>query len=134
VAHPERYQGFSRDPSIVRRWRDAGGYIQVNYGSFAGRYGTEAQDAAFGILEGGDADYLASDFHGHSRLRIYRKEAWAVIEERGGQWILEALCRSNPSRLIEGQEPLPVPPLPASGHLERLRTKMRRTARRLGGG
>jgi protein-tyrosine phosphatase len=130
VAHPERYVGLANDPFIVRRWRDAGAYVQVNYGSFVGRYGAEAREAAFTLLEHGLADYLATDFHGNPNLRLYRKEAWTALERRQGRWILEALCRTNPSRMIDGHEPLPVPPLPESGRLiDRLRGAVRRPGR-----
>jgi protein-tyrosine phosphatase len=130
VAHPERYASLGDDPFIVQRWRDAGAYIQINYGSFVGRYGAEAREAAFTLLEHGLADYLATDFHGNPNLRLYRKEAWKVLEQRNGRWILDALCRTNPSRMIEGHDPLPVPPLPESGRLiDRLRGAVRRVGR-----
>ena len=66
VAHPERYMGVPDNPDILRRWKDAGACLQVNYGSFVGRYGSAPQEIAYRIVEGGLADYLASDFHGHA--------------------------------------------------------------------
>ena len=127
IAHPERYAGVVETPSILRRWKAAGALLQVNYGSFVGRYGASAQQAAFAILEHGLADYLASDFHGHAGLGIYRKEAWKALEARGSVEILETLCRTNPSRLIEGLAPIPVTPLPAApGLLGRIRGMMKK--------
>jgi protein-tyrosine phosphatase len=122
IAHPERYSGVPESPGILRRWKAAGAYLQVNYGSLVGRYGAAARELAFLVLEKGLADYLASDFHGRSGLKIYKQEAWDVLESRDATEILQTLCRANPSRLIEGLEPLPVLPLSgAPGLFGRLR-------------
>ena len=130
IAHPERYTGMSENKAMVQHWRDAGAYLQVNYGSFLGRYGAAAQTVAFEILEAGHADYLASDFHGHASLKIYKDEAWELLKEREPGDLLETLCRANPSRLIEDLEPLPVAPLlPAPGIIGRLRGAIRRRDR-----
>ena len=131
IAHPERYMGVPDNPDILRKWKDAGAYLQVNYGSFAGRYGAAPQDIAYRIVEAGMADYLSSDFHGHSGLKIYKREAWEALESRDNTGTLETLCRVNATRLMEGLEPLPVTPLPgASRLLERIRGMVRRKGRR----
>jgi len=122
VAHPERYANILRQPGVVRSWRDAGAFLQVNYGSFVGRYGSEARDMAFRLLESGLVDYLASDFHGKSSLKIYCAEAHEALRRRAPAGLLDTLTRVNPSRLLEGLDPLPAAPLPqASNFLERLR-------------
>jgi len=126
VAHPERYVGVLDQPDILHRWKDAGAYLQVNYGSFVGRYGTAPQSVAYQILEAGLADYLSSDFHGHSQLKLYKREAWDALGAGSVTELLETLCRANPSRLIEGLEPLPAGPLPATSRIfKRLRGMMR---------
>ena len=122
IAHPERYSGMIRKTELPRQWKEAGALLQVNYGSLVGRYGSEAQAVAWRLIEGGQADYLASDFHGQSRLRIYKKEAWTELEERGGEEALDLLCRVNPARILEDLEPLTVPSVSApSSLLQRLR-------------
>ena len=122
IAHPERYAGMIRKTELAHQWKEAGALLQVNYGSLVGRYGSDAQAVAWRLIEGGQADYLASDFHGQSRLRIYKKEAWAKLEERGGEEALDLLCRVNPSRIFHDLEPLTVPPVSApSSLLQRLR-------------
>lgn len=112
IAHPERYAGMLRTFGLAGRWRESGAYLQINYGSLVGRYGGEAQVLAFRLLKQGWVDYLASDFHGHPTLEIYQKEAWAELEERDALDVAELLCRTNPARLLDDREPLPVPPLP----------------------
>ncbi len=129
VAHPERYAGMMHSPDLAARWRDAGAYLQVNYGSLVGRYGHDAQIVAFRLLEGGLVSFLASDFHGQSSMKIYKTEAWAALEERGAQEALERLGRTNPSRLLDDDEPLPVPCVrPDSTLLGRLRGAILREA------
>jgi len=134
VAHPERYGHMLHKPDLPAQWRDAGAFLQVNYGSVVGRYGSEAQTVAFRILEGGLADYMASDFHGQSELKIYKKEAWAVIEERGAAESLQTLCRVNPSRMLDDLEPIPAGSLPPDRHiLARLKGMIHRRDRRFEG-
>jgi protein-tyrosine phosphatase len=113
VAHPERYQGISGAIGVAGQWRDAGASLQVNYGSLVGRYGAEAQSVAIRLLRRGWVDYLASDFHGHASLKVYKDEAWAALAEYGADEVLTYLCRTNPGRLIEDEPPLPVPILPS---------------------
>ncbi len=127
VAHPERYAGLGENGAMLRHWREAGAFLQVNYGSLVGRYGSAVQTVAVEIVEAGLADYLASDFHAHGSLKIYKDEAWTALAGRAPDDLLETLCRANPGRLMEGLEPLPVLPLhPVPGIIDRIRGAMRR--------
>jgi len=119
IAHPERYSGMSRKLELTTQWKEEGALLQVNFGSLVGRYGSEARSVAWRLLETGQADYLATDFHGHSRLKIYKKEAWSEVESRGGSEALDLLCRVNPSRILEDLEPLAVPEVSAPASLLR---------------
>ncbi len=135
IAHPERYADVPDNPGILSRWKSVGALLQVNYGSLSGRYGTAAEELSFRILEWGMADYLSSDFHGRSGLRIYRQEAWDALAERDNGAVLDTLCRINPSRLIDGLDPLPAPPLASEPRLLRkLRGMIRRRGERVRGG
>lgn len=128
VAHPERYMGMRGQLEITERWRAAGAFLQVNYGSLDGRYGEEAREVALLLLERGLVDYMASDFHGRPGLKIYKDEAWAVLQERDADETLDLLCRVNPGRILEDLEPLPVPALPPPSKLfDRIRGMMRRS-------
>jgi protein-tyrosine phosphatase len=112
VAHPERYSGMGQSIDLAAQWRDAGAYLQVNYGSLVGRYGAAAQTVADRLLRRGWVDYLASDFHGHPRLKIYRTEAAVALEELGAEEVITHLCRTNPARVLSDEEPLTAPVLP----------------------
>jgi protein-tyrosine phosphatase len=111
VAHPERYIGI--DLALAEQWRAVGAYLQVNYGSLAGRYGTDARAFAFRLLRRGWADYLSSDFHGRPDRKIYRREAAERLRDLGAEESLSHLSLTNPGRVFEDELPLPVPSLPA---------------------
>lgn len=128
VAHPERYHGMGPSIHLAAQWRQVGAYLQVNFGSLTGRYGAEAQATAYRLLRRGWADYMASDFHGHARLKLYKEEAWEALEALGAEEGLNYLCRTNPGRVLADETPLPVPPLPVErGFWARLRGMLQRT-------
>ncbi len=112
VAHPERYRDVATQLDTVAKWKEAGASLQVNYGSFVGRYGSEARSSAFRMLRRGWADYLSTDFHGQASMRLYKQEAWTVLEELGARDALTMLCVTNPGRLLRNEPPLAVEPLP----------------------
>jgi protein-tyrosine phosphatase len=117
VAHPERYRyPEGADPlEILRRWRDLGAALQVNLGSLTGYYdrGGEMQRLAWRILEEGLAHVLSSDDHGEGRPQTYHREIAARLEARGGAEQAELLLVENPARVLRGESPLEVAPLPA---------------------
>jgi protein-tyrosine phosphatase len=110
IAHPERYVGFAPDYSLAEQWRRQGGYLQVNGASLLGKYGPQARALAFGLLERGWVDYLGSDYHarGNPAVRAYCE----LLIELGGGEQAQLLTRTNPSRILLNELPLPVPPLP----------------------
>ncbi len=109
IAHPERYIGIDRSLDVVRQWRDVGARLQVNYGSVFGRYGAGPKLIASHMLKRGWADYLASDFHAQSQSKIYFKGISVRLESVGASEALKSLCMTNPSRILRGEDPLPVP-------------------------
>jgi len=111
IAHPERYIGI--DLSLAHQWRAVGAYLQVNYGSLVGRYGSEARVLAFRLLRRGWVDYFSSDFHGRPDRKIYRREAAERLRDLDADVLLAHLSVTNPGRVFEDQTPLPVPSLPA---------------------
>ncbi len=111
LAHPERYSGISQDLDCARAWRSAGAYLQVNHGSFAGRYGPEPRGVASELVARGWADYLSSDFHARAHLDIHLKDAEGFFAGHDGREQFGLLTVTNPGRVMQDQTPLPVPPL-----------------------
>lgn len=113
LAHPERYRGVGRRmDDAVPAWREAGAALLVNAASLVGGHGGEARAAAVALLRRGWIDALASDYHARGRL------PWAPALEVLGR--LDAgeqarlLTETNPRRILEGERPLPVPPVESS--------------------
>ena len=126
IAHPERYRGYGHDLVLVERWRHEGAFLQVNYGSLAGRYGPEAKSLALRMLERGWVDCLATDFHGRSYLRLYIDAAHQLFERLDAQRAWELLTQINPGRICRGEDPLSVPPVEGSrGLVNRIRSLFR---------
>ena len=113
IAHPERYIGMDRELDLAGRWRSVGAYLQVNYGSLDGRYGSDARSTAMRLLRRGWVDYLASDFHGRPDRKIYESEARERLHDLGAAEALGHLALTNPARIFRDELPLPVAPLPA---------------------
>lgn len=109
VAHPERYRGLGPELGLVGEWRQAGAFLQGNYGSLLGRYGREARSKACLLLEKGWLDILASDFHGRPGLVPEVAEARGLFHEWGATEVFSLLGRVNPARVLGGDQPLPVP-------------------------
>lgn len=63
VAHAERYEFVQDAPEIVWNWKKIGCEIQVNKGSFLGRFGTRARKTAFELLNHNLVTAVASDAH-----------------------------------------------------------------------
>ncbi|CAN5675400.1 tyrosine protein phosphatase [soil metagenome] len=120
IAHPERYVGMAPNSGLPVEWRRAGALLQINAGSVTGRYGPHARETALGLLERGLADYLCSDFH--ARGRPSTRHALELLAELGAEDQGELLVGVNPRRLLEGDQPVPVPALPRqTGLMQRLR-------------
>lgn len=124
IAHPERYSGVDQRLEIVAEWRRCGGILQVNVGSLAGRYGEEARLRAEALLQRGWVDLLASDYHTREKLMI--RVAYSRLKEMGAEEQAQLLLMTNPRRLLEGNDPVPVRPCMAQRSLwERLRKVFR---------
>jgi protein-tyrosine phosphatase len=107
IAHPERYAGLASELDTAAAWKQNGALLQVNGGSLLGRYGQEPRRLAFELLERGWVDYLCSDYHarGAALVADYR----ALLEGNEALEQAYTLMETNPSRLLDGLKPLPVP-------------------------
>jgi protein-tyrosine phosphatase len=110
LAHPERYAGLTPDLSLAERWRESGALLQVTGGSLLGRYGSQARKYAMVLLERGWVDYLSSDYHARGFPQVGKSRELLVELGAGEQAAL--LTEINPARILTGEPPLPVPPVP----------------------
>lgn len=122
VAHPERY--FGATPEQVAAWRRAGAVMQLDVQALKGSGRTHL--AAMALLQEGLIDVFSSDNHGDTRS-LAMGRAW--LDAHASDEHVELLTRANAGRLLAGEPPFPVPPLPrrrrSGGVLGRLRKLMR---------
>jgi protein-tyrosine phosphatase len=109
IAHPERYYGMVNAIELAGAWRAAGAYLQVNNGSLIGRYGPDARHMSFELLRHGWVDYLSSDYHARGPTLV--GQCWSLLETLDAREQAFTLMKINPSRMLEGNPPLPVQPL-----------------------
>jgi protein-tyrosine phosphatase len=106
VAHPERYENIDPQMSVLREWKKAGAFLQLNAGSLMGAYGVRVERNAWKLLHAGLADYVCSDYH--ARGICLSMSAAERLIARGGAAQLKTLAQYNGDRLIEGLDPTPV--------------------------
>lgn len=120
LAHPERYFGCT--VALVREWRALGVVIQTDASVLMGR--GVPSELARELLALGLIDILASDNHGDHRTLATAYE-WLV--EHGASEQLELLTQGNAERVLDDEDPMPVPPLPSmNGAFAKLRKLFRR--------
>ncbi len=117
IAHPERYRGMPERIRLAEVWRNEGAILQVNYGSLVGRYGSQVRGLAFRLLERGWVDCLSTDFHARPHLELHVGPAEDVLVARGAEEQFALLAATNPRRVLDGKDPLPVPSLPPDRRL-----------------
>ncbi|MBX3173885.1 MAG: hypothetical protein KF709_05700 [Gemmatimonadaceae bacterium] len=110
VAHPERYRNLDAGLERLRRLRDAGAYFQLNATSLIGRHGEQPARVARRLLELGWGEYLSSDYHARGIPGVAK--ALANLREWGGAAQALRMSEENPARMLAGESPEPVSPLP----------------------
>jgi protein-tyrosine phosphatase len=107
LAHPERYWGCT--VAKVQGWKRAGAVIQMDTAGLLGR--GRISKISRELLEQGLVDLFASDTHGDSRTLASARD-WLL--EVSTSEHAELLTRTNARRVLDGEPPLAVPPLPAA--------------------
>lgn len=108
VAHPERYRNLD-SLAPLGEFLAAGALLQVNAGSLIGDYGSKAQERAREILGNGLASFVCSDYH--ARGEPHNAAFARLLGDAGFGEQANLLLSVNPGRMLDGQMPLPVPPM-----------------------
>jgi len=113
LAHPERYAyAWSSSPvDEIRRWRDAGAYLQVNGGSLQGNYTQAALILGQQLVLDDLVTIIASDNHGNARpenpSQIFSTLVGLVGPDRAGALMGERPARIRGGRPLEGAPVVP---------------------------
>ncbi|MFI5245200.1 MAG: tyrosine-protein phosphatase [Gemmatimonadales bacterium] len=111
IAHPERYRNLDPTLAELARFREAGAFLAMNAGSLFGNYGKIAAGHARRMLQAGEADYVASDYHARGEPGL--QKFVQALGDAGFSEQAELLATINPGRLLAGEPPLRVPPIKA---------------------
>lgn len=99
VAHAERYEFIQDRPQIAYQWRLSGCVIQVNKGSFQGRFGRKAQRIAYRMLKHNLVSVVASDAHSPFQRTPYMLDAYEEVCEEYSKRCTDLVFKHNPERI-----------------------------------
>ena len=115
ITHPERNLILGRQPERMAEWLRAGARVQITASSLTGRFGQQAERAAFWLLDHHWVHFIATDAHNTDSRPPQLQPAFALVAERYGTPTAERLCISNPRAAFYG-EPLGEQPELAEPH------------------
>jgi protein-tyrosine phosphatase len=108
ISHAERIAPFIAQHQTLLMWLDHSAHVQITASSLLGDFGSEVQRIAWHFLTSGWVTLVATDSHDMNARRPRMRAAF----ERISTWLSEGLsrlvCIENPSRVINGQNILPV--------------------------
>lgn len=112
VAHAERYEFVQDNPHIAYLWQKKGYAVQVNKGSFEGKFGNQPRKAAYRMMSHNLISAVASDAHGYERRTPYMKDIYEELSEDRTKKYMDMLFIENPMRIcnnkpVERLEPIP---------------------------
>jgi protein-tyrosine phosphatase len=98
-AHPERCLALQSAPRLLGDARAGGALLQTVASSLAGRWGSRIALAAWGLLDAGVIDLLASDSHS-PRATANLQRAVDLVRDRYGADALEELVERRPAEML----------------------------------
>ena len=103
IAHAERYDFIQNNLYIVQEWVKKGYILQVNKGSFVGRFGRRAEKLAYEFLKKGFVSVIASDAHSPVRRTPHMLDAYEHLRKICPERELDVLFRENPERICNNR-------------------------------
>lgn len=114
IAHPERYDCVQDNPHVAYVWRKKGYGVQVNKGSFEGRFGNAVRKTAYRMLSHNMISVVASDAHGHSHRTPYMKSIYEELCSERTKEYIDVLFRENPMQICANKPLVKMEPIPFS--------------------
>ena len=88
----------------IREFTEAGCWLQLTAGSLAGRFGAQAEQTAFKLIDDGWNCLAATDAHNQEHRPPLLSEGREALRQRYGDTIAQAMVFDKPAR-IWGLEP-----------------------------
>ena len=111
IAHPERYKFVQRDPNLVYEWRIKGYPIQINKGSFRGKFGTRAKETAYLLMDHHLVSVVASDAHSANFRTPHMKKVFEELSMSYPDEYLDMVFEDNPRRICMNEPILGLRPM-----------------------
>lgn len=103
IAHAERYKFVQRNPDMVYHWRKKGYPIQINKGSFQGRFGRSAAETAYLLLNHNLVSVVASDAHSPHMRTPYMANVYEELLMHYPENYIDMLFKENPRRICQNE-------------------------------
>jgi protein-tyrosine phosphatase len=108
ISHAERVAALVAQPELLQNWLEYSAHFQITASSLVGDFGPELEKAAWGFLTSGQVTFVATDSHDAYSRKPKMKAAFNRISTVLNWDIAHLVCIENPSRVISGQDILPV--------------------------
>lgn len=103
IAHAERYEFVQKSPELVYHWRKTGYPIQINKGSFQGKFGRRAAQAAYQLLNHHLVSVVASDAHSPHVRTPYMADVYEELLMEYPKSYLDMIFKENPRRICQNE-------------------------------
>ena len=108
ISHTEKNTSLAAMPKVLLRWLEHSAHLQITASSLVGDLGSKVQRTAWDFLRSGLATLVATDSHNMDVRRPRMKAAFGRISTRLGKNLARLVCIENPSRVVNGQEIVPI--------------------------
>ena len=108
ISHPEANHPLCKQSAVLSKWLEKLAYLQVDASSLHGDLGLTVQKSAWHLLESGMVSLVATDSHNITTRTPRMRLAFNRIAAKLGEEAARLLCIENPSRLLNGQDLVPV--------------------------
>lgn len=100
IAHPERNKAIMANTDKVREFTEAGCWLQLTAGSLVGRFGPQAEQAAFDLIDAGWNCLAATDAHSLPSRPPLLSEAKEALHQRYGSAVAQRMVYDKPAHIL----------------------------------
>ncbi len=104
IAHPERYQFFIQEESVIDELSQMGVLFQINSGSAAGMFGSKVQRFAEKMINKGYADFVGSDAHDLIMRNTDMDFCFINYSDDINAEVLQRAYSVNPMKIIKDEQ------------------------------
>ena len=104
IAHPERNKAIMSDHRKLQEFVQAGCWLQLTAGSLAGRFGPQAQEVAFKLIDEDWNCLVATDAHNLSSRPPFLSEGRKVLSQRYSDSMAHSMVYGKAARILGLQD------------------------------